>query len=162
MTNSILTHEQVQAKIKRLAAQVYECFCEHPQPFLIIGIQGNGEALAAAIAEHLPLPCRMASLRINKKNPDATPISLSIEAKDIPPVVVLVDDVCNTGSTLFYAAAGLLNHGVSTIKTVVLIDRYHRSFPISTDFVGLSLATTLQSHIRVERENKRWLALLEN
>ncbi|MFN5208482.1 MAG: phosphoribosyltransferase family protein [Bacteroidota bacterium] len=162
MTNSILTHEQVQAKIKRLAAQVYECFCEQPQAFLMIGIQGNGEALAAAITEHLPLPCRMASLSINKKNPGAAPISLSIDAKDIPPLVVLVDDVCNTGSTLFYAAAGLLSHGVGTIKTVVLIDRYHRRFPISTDFVGLSLATTLQSHIRVEHENNQWLALLEN
>ena len=39
------------------------------------------------------------------------------------------------------------------IKTVVLIDRNHRNFPIAADFVGMSLATTLQEHVEVRSEN---------
>jgi pyrimidine operon attenuation protein/uracil phosphoribosyltransferase len=32
----------------------------------------------------------------------------------------------------------------------VLVDRNHKRFPIAADFVGVSLATTLQEHITVE------------
>jgi pyrimidine operon attenuation protein/uracil phosphoribosyltransferase len=34
----------------------------------------------------------------------------------------------------------------------VLVDRQHKLFPISCDFVGLSLSTTMQEHIRVEMD----------
>ena len=162
MSSYILTHEQIEAKIQRLAAQVYECFCENPDPFLLAGIQGNGMELAKAIASRLPVSCKLCTLSINKKSPDANEVRVDLPAGEIPQRVVLVDDVCNTGSTLFYAAAGLAKHQVSLLKTLVLIDRYHRNFPIHTDFVGLSLATTLQNHIRVECAQGTWKALLEN
>ena len=35
------------------------------------------------------------------------------------------------------------------LQTAVLIDRNHRSFPVSADFVGYSLATTLKEHVEV-------------
>jgi len=35
------------------------------------------------------------------------------------------------------------------IEVAVLVDRKHKSFPIKVDYVGLSLATTMQEHIDV-------------
>ena len=35
------------------------------------------------------------------------------------------------------------------LSTVVLVDRNHNRFPIRADYVGLSLATTLQEYISV-------------
>ena len=32
----------------------------------------------------------------------------------------------------------------------MLVDRDHNRFPVKTNFVGLSLATTMQEHISVE------------
>jgi pyrimidine operon attenuation protein/uracil phosphoribosyltransferase len=47
------------------------------------------------------------------------------------------------------------------IKTAVLVERQHKRFPIASDFVGLSLSTTLQENIRVVFEGKKGKAFLE-
>ena len=39
------------------------------------------------------------------------------------------------------------------IKTVTLVDRKHRRFPIRVDFVGLSLSTTLKERVEVVMED---------
>ena len=67
--------------------------------------------------------------------------------------IVLVDDVCNSGKTLVYALMPLLQAAPSAIKIAVLVERKHTAFPIAPDFVGLSVATTLQDHIIVETSN---------
>jgi pyrimidine operon attenuation protein/uracil phosphoribosyltransferase len=33
-----------------------------------------------------------------------------------------------------------------------LVERMHKSFPLNIDYIGLSIATTLQEHIQVEVE----------
>jgi pyrimidine operon attenuation protein/uracil phosphoribosyltransferase len=35
------------------------------------------------------------------------------------------------------------------IQTLVLVDRNHKSFPVSADYIGMSLSTTLQEHVTV-------------
>ena len=64
-------------------------------------------------------------------------------------VVILVDDVLNSGKTLAYGLGVFLNTPHKKIRTVVLVDRSHKSFPIATDFVGLQLATILKEHVDV-------------
>jgi pyrimidine operon attenuation protein/uracil phosphoribosyltransferase len=36
------------------------------------------------------------------------------------------------------------------IRTVLLVDRDHKRYPVEADFVGITLSTTLQEHIRVD------------
>jgi pyrimidine operon attenuation protein/uracil phosphoribosyltransferase len=43
----------------------------------------------------------------------------------------------------------------------VLVDRNHKNFPISADFIGISLSTTLQEHIHVVMEKKKINVYLE-
>ena len=38
---------------------------------------------------------------------------------------------------------------VKKIETAVLVDRSHKLFPISSDYVGYELSTTLNDHIEV-------------
>jgi len=65
-------------------------------------------------------------------------------------VVILVDDVLNSGKTLMYAAKHFLTIPLSKLSTLVLVDRNHNRYPIKADYVGLSLATTLKEYINVE------------
>jgi pyrimidine operon attenuation protein/uracil phosphoribosyltransferase len=65
-------------------------------------------------------------------------------------VVVLIDDVQNSGKTMMYAIRHFLQYEVKSIQTCVLVDRGHNRFPVHSDFVGLSLSTTLQNHVSVE------------
>ena len=73
--------------------------------------------------------------------------------------IILVDDVLNTGRALVFATRYLLGFDVKGMQTVTLIDRRHRNFPIRADYVGLTLATTMQEHILVEfgNEDNAWL-----
>jgi pyrimidine operon attenuation protein / uracil phosphoribosyltransferase len=65
-------------------------------------------------------------------------------------VVILVDDVANSGKTLTYALKPFLEFHPKKIQTLVLVERSHKVFPVQPDYVGLSVGTTLQEHIYVE------------
>ena len=64
-------------------------------------------------------------------------------------VVILVDDVLNSGRTLVYGLGVFLNIPLKKLRILVLVDRSHRSFPVSPDFTGLQLATVLKQHVQV-------------
>jgi pyrimidine operon attenuation protein/uracil phosphoribosyltransferase len=51
---------------------------------------------------------------------------------------------------LLNVAAILLHAGPRCIQTGVLINRGHRAMPVSSDYVGLELATTIHQHVSVE------------
>jgi pyrimidine operon attenuation protein/uracil phosphoribosyltransferase len=64
--------------------------------------------------------------------------------------IILVDDVLNSGKTMQYALVKLLERPTKAIKTLALVDRSHRRYPIKADFVGLSLSTTLKERVEVD------------
>ena len=90
-------------------------------------------------------------IQLNKDEPWNDPITFSIEQKALKNgYIVLVDDVINSGKTMQYALMKFLEQATKSIKTVVLIDRQHRRYPIKTDYAGLSLSTTLKNHVDVQ------------
>ena len=64
--------------------------------------------------------------------------------------IILVDDVFNSGKTMQFALVEILQFPTKAIKTVALVDRKHRRFPINANFVGLSLSTTLKDRVEVD------------
>ena len=72
-------------------------------------------------------------------------------------VVILVDDVANSGKTLLYALKPFLDYHPKKIQVLVLVERSHKSFPVRPDYIGLSIATTLQEHIFVEVDGDKVL-----
>ena len=88
---------------------------------------------------------------LNPASPTTFDIKLSIPIEDLKEkVAIIVDDVANTGRTLFYACKPLMDVIPSKLEVAVLVDRTHKTFPIQVDYVGISLATTLQDHIAVK------------
>jgi pyrimidine operon attenuation protein/uracil phosphoribosyltransferase len=61
--------------------------------------------------------------------------------------------VANTGKTLLYSLQPFLSSHPKKIQTLVLVERTHKLFPVKSDYVGLSVATTLQENIIVEVVN---------
>jgi len=150
----ILNHIQTQQKITRLGHELIENCFEETELF-IGGINGNGYKLAAMISsiieKNATLKITSFEIKINKTEPWAEPISLSIEEARLKKgYIILVDDVINSGKTLQYALVKFLEQPTKAIKTVVLVDRKHRRYPIKANFVGISLSTTLQDRIEVD------------
>ncbi len=152
--NSILDHLDIQRKITRLAHEIIENTFEEPV-ILLGGICGNGillaEELKRIISEHSKQDIVVFEITINKEEPWKDPVLLSIdESKLKNAFILLVDDVLNSGKTMQYALMKFLEGPTKSIKTVALVDRTHRRYPIKADFVGLSLSTTFKERVEVE------------
>jgi pyrimidine operon attenuation protein/uracil phosphoribosyltransferase len=154
MAEPILTAAQIEARLQRLAIEIWEHNADVKQ-LILLGIEGQGAAVAAELASILrprvPFPILVGTAVVDKKALIPPPIALkSIEPSSLSKgPVVLVDDVLNTGRVLSYAFAALLPFGPPKIQLAVLVARHHSLFPLKPDFVGHSLSTTLEEHIEV-------------
>lgn len=154
----ILNSKQIEQKINRIAYEIYENNYGETE-VIIAGIVDNGYVLAKRIAYVLekisPIKTKLIEIKIDKENPLASEIKIALSDKELKnKVIVLVDDVLNSGKTLIFGVKPFLSSPVKRIITAVLVDRGHNRYPIKADFVGLSLSTTLQEHITVELNKK--------
>ncbi|HSN47244.1 MAG TPA: phosphoribosyltransferase family protein [Flavobacterium sp.] len=150
--NIILSNQEIEHKIKRIAYQIYETFVDEEE-IVIAGISSNGFTFAKKIAEALntisTLKVSLCEVRINKQDPEA-PITTSLTKEDYTNKgLVLVDDVLSSGTTLIYAVRHFLDVPLKKFKTAVLVDRNHKKYPVKADFKGISLSTSSLEHVQV-------------
>lgn len=165
----IIDQAQIQKKITRLSYQILEDHFEE-DTLVLVGIASHGYILAERLKDQLEkiAPEKtfvLVRLTIDKtghslKSVLDTPIE-SLENK----ALLLIDDVLSSGKTLTYGMGTFLNIPLKKMRTAVLIDRSHHQFPVSTDFFGLKLATTLKEHVSVHlreldqvSEDAAWLS----
>ena len=121
---------------------------------VLAGIRESGSVIARNIkqllAEISPLPVELLTITLDKKLPSE--VTLSQQENFDDKIIIIVDDVVNSGKTLLYALKPFLAFHPAKIQTLVLVERSHKMFPVKPDYVGLSIATTLQEHIYVEVE----------
>jgi len=152
--SKILDIAAIDQKLKRLAWQVYEQNSAEKE-IIVVGISDRGLVLAKKLATHLQkiskIKTNIAHLELDKDSPYNKEVTLNLEEKEYAnKVVILVDDVLNSGKTLMYAAKHFLTTPLTRLAIMVLVDRNHNRYPIKADYVGLSLATTLQEYINVK------------
>ena len=165
----ILNEQQIQQKIKRLAIQILEHNHDETEVYLI-GINNSGLGFAKMLLnaidkiEFAKPTFHLTQVSLSPANPLAKPVEISLPLKQLEnKVIIFVDDVANTGRTLFYAMKPVLIDIVpKKVEVAVLVDRKHKNFPISINYVGLSLATTLSENIEVQiREVKEMAVYLK-
>ena len=149
----ILNEKQVFQKIKRIAYEIYEKNYQEKK-LIIAGIPESGYLLAEHIIRELkeisPLELHLIKVIVNKENPAADEVSIDCNIKLLKKsTLVLVDDVLHTGRTFLHSLKPIIEADVKKVQTAVLIDRGHCMFPISSDFTGYELSTTLNEHVEV-------------
>jgi pyrimidine operon attenuation protein/uracil phosphoribosyltransferase len=148
----ILDKTQIQQKINRIAYQILEDNLSE-KDIVLAGIWDRGYKLAFRIKNVLQeiSSLNVIMLRIDLEKTSSKLIASTDleESKWRNKVIILVDDVLNSGKTLAYGLGVFLNTPHKKIRTVVLVDRSHKIFPIATDFVGLKMATVLKEHVDV-------------
>lgn len=158
MTTQILTNEDVRQKIKRIAYEILESNYDEKE-LRIIGIKDKGfqfaEKIYNCLQEITTIKLSLHFISLDKLKPVGSKIEFDFETKELTnKVVILVDDVGNTGKTLCYALQPLLECQPKKIEVAVLVDRQHKLFPVSADYVGLSLSTTMKETVTVEFNGK--------
>ena len=119
---------------------------------ILAGIRSSGSVVAKNVKRLLesisPLKAHLISISLDKKNPDKVTLSEDLDFQG--KVIIVVDDVANSGKTMLYALQPFLSAHPKKIQTLILVERTHKAFPVNSDYVGLSVSTTLQEHIYVE------------
>ena len=154
MQKSILSTEQTYQKIKRIAFEIYEQNFEE-KALVLAGITGEGYEMARLLKKNLEeisqLQVQLMRIDLNKQHPHLSPVRFDIEKELLSgKVIIVIDDVLNTGRTLAYSLSPFLEVSVKRVQVAVMVNRAHHSFPISADYVGYALSTTLNEHIRVK------------
>ena len=147
----ILSKEVAEKKLKRLALEIIENNLDEKE-LILAGIRGSGTIVAACIQKNIEalsaIKTNLISITLDKKLPENVLLSEKKDFKD--KVVILIDDVANSGRTMLYALKPFLEFHPKKIQTLIMVERSHKQFPIAVDYVGLSISSTLQEHIYLE------------
>jgi pyrimidine operon attenuation protein / uracil phosphoribosyltransferase len=156
MTNDkkyILSKEVAEKKLRRMAYEILENNIDEKE-IILAGIRESGKVIAGNIQQMLKeittIKTQLIDLSLDKKHPGNVLIEPEVDLDN--KVIIVIDDVSNSGKTLLYALKPFLDSHPKKIQTLVLVERSHSSFPVRPDYVGLSIASTVQEHIYVEVE----------
>jgi pyrimidine operon attenuation protein/uracil phosphoribosyltransferase len=161
----ILHAEAMHRVLARMAHEVVEQN-ESLDSLVLVGMQTRGVFLARRLAREikdisshepptgtLDISMHRDDLNLRGAPPTVktTEIPFSVEGR----TVLLVDDVFFTGRSSRAAMDALNDFGrPRRIQLAVLIDRGHHELPIRPDYIGKSVPTSRQEHIRVRMKEE--------
>src|SRR5438309_8990154 len=156
----ILNSEQIKVIRERFAREIPR---QYPslEPVVFIGIRTRGPHMAKRVAEIMKkrkgreLPVGEMDITLYRDDLNALLPGGTIDHTRIPfdignKVVVLFDDVLNTGRTVRAAVDHLIDLGrPRMIHLAVMIDRGGRELPIAANYVGKKLNLPTGSNVQV-------------
>src|ERR1051326_4093117 len=152
----IFDKEVAAKKLQRIAYEILENNIDEER-IVLAGIPENGVVIAKTIQKILldisSLKTELITISLDKRHPKEITLSNKLDFND--QVVIIVDDVVNSGKTLLYSVKPFLEFQPKKIQTLVLVERSHNNFPVQADYVGLPISTTLQEQIIVEVHNAK-------
>lgn len=150
----ILDAQAAGKKMERMAYEIAEQLVGETAPIILAGIRDNGVVMARILAKLLQqisgISTEIIEVSLDKRHPKEIILNTAVSFDD--KVIILVDDVTNSGKTLLYALKPFLHDHPKKIQILTLVERTHKAFPVKADYVGISMATTFQEHIYVEVE----------
>jgi pyrimidine operon attenuation protein/uracil phosphoribosyltransferase len=151
----IFTKEIAYRKMQRMAYEVVERNMDEKE-IIIAGIKESGSIIAGVLTGFLKDifagEIKVLDIIIDKKEPKKISLSESMDFND--KVIIVCDDVSNSGRTLLYALKPFIDYYPKKIQSLVLLERSYREFPVASDYVGMSVATALSERIIVETDSE--------
>ncbi len=156
----IIDAEGLQRTLTRLAMEIIERN-KGVDNLVVVGVRTRGATLAERLVKKLnalenkEVPLGLLDITLYRddfrkrlKQPIVQVTSIPFLINDVN--VILVDDVLYTGRTSRAALDALMDFGrPSGIQLAVLVDRGHRELPISADYIGKEITTSVGEEIQV-------------
>lgn len=150
----VLDASQIHQKIKRIACEIYENNFKE-KLLVLAGIDGQGYVFAKTLAKEIKsissLELNVIKVSVDKLAEIQSNVELDVKPTEYKKkVVILVDDVLNSGRTLAYAMKPFLEAGIKKMEVAVLVNRSNTLFPITPTYTGYEFSTTLTDHVEVK------------
>ena len=141
MQEILLTEEQIQSKVKELAAQLSKEYAGKDPVF--VGVLKGVVIFFADMVRNIDIPCEIDFMSIasysGTTSTGRTDIrkDVSVDIKDRH--VVILEDIFDTGSSLTYTVNHLLNKQPASLKVCTFLDKPERRKPgitLKPDYTG--------------------------
>ena len=119
----ILDEATAEEKLRRMAYEIYASNIDE-KSLILAGIDDNGVVIAKQIQKMLAdisvTSIEMISISLDKRKPVGIKLSRQMDFND--KVIIVVDDVANSGKTLLYAMKPFLEFHPKKIQVLVLVE----------------------------------------
>ena len=140
ITKTMLTEEQIKAKVAELGKQIEKDF--EGQDLLVVGILKGASVFVADLIRNINLDVNMDFMSVSSygnamESSGSVKIlkDLDVDIKDKN--VLIVEDIIDSGNTLYKLTNTLSKRGAASIKTCCLLDKpSRRQVDIDADYVG--------------------------
>lgn len=139
---TLLTEEQVQAGVRRMAAEVSGMYGDNP--LTIVGVLTGSVVLLADMIRQLSMPLRVGVVQASSYRGDTKRGPLVINSGMMPTIashdVLIVDDIFDTGHTLVELLSLMDSLGPRSIRTAVLLRKTGRQqVELEPDLIGFEI-----------------------
>ena len=140
----LLPEEQIQTKVKELAAQISAEYADkHP---VFVGVLKGVVIFFADMVRNIDIPCQIDFMSISSYSGTTTTgrteirkdVSVDIKGRH----VVILEDIFDTGTSLTFTVNHLLNKGPASLKVCSFLDKPERRKPGVTlvpEYVGYTI-----------------------
>lgn len=140
----LLTEQQIQAKVKELAAQISEEYAGKDPVF--IGVLKGVVIFFADMVRNIDIPCQIDFMNIASYSGTTSTgrteirkdVSVDIEGRH----VVILEDIFDTGTSLTFTVNHLLNKKPASLKVCTFLDKPERRRPgitLKPEYVGYTI-----------------------
>ena len=140
----LISEEQIQAKVKELAAQISREYAGKDPVF--IGVLKGVVIFFADMVRNVDIPCQIDFMSISSYSGTTTTgrteirKDVSVDIKDRH--VIILEDIFDTGTSLTFTVNHLLNKQPASLKVCTFLDKPDRRRPgvtLKPDYVGYTI-----------------------
>lgn len=139
----LVSGEQIAARVQEIGKEITEAY--EDEEITVISIINGALLFTADLIRQVDLPVRVDCIRVSsyrnstksEKEPEILyNINLDLENRH----VLLIDDILDTGKTLFMLTEAIQRMGPKSLRTCVLLNKIgRREISIDADFVGFDI-----------------------
>ena len=140
----LLTEEQIQSKVKELAAQLSEEYAGKDPVF--VGVLKGVVIFFADMVRNIDIPCEIDFMSISSysgtNSTGRTEIRKDVSVDIRGRHVVILEDIYDTGHSLTFTVNHLLNKGPASLKVCTFLDKPERRKPgitLKPEYVGYTI-----------------------
>ncbi len=138
----LLTEEQIKETVKRLAKQIDEDY-KDKENVVLVGVLKGSITFMADLMREMKTPASIDFMKVSSYGDSTTSsgnvnIVLDLNRKNLPNEnLIIVEDIVDSGRTLKYLVAYLMNKGAKSVRTVTLLDKpERREVDFNPEYVG--------------------------
>lgn len=142
----LISQEEIEEIVKRISAKITEDYRDSEHLVLLCVLKGSAPFFGDLV-RHLGMPCEFEFMRVSSYGSGTVSsgelkIILDMNRPDIAECdVVIVEDIIDSGNTLFKLKQYILDKGAKSVKICALLDKPDRRVPeikdkLTVDYTG--------------------------